>query len=95
MESSGISRWAGRNSAKDAVRGDIWRKLVESGVNVGPSFDRIPNFVGADMAAKRLSELDEWKRARMSSNAIPIRRRSRCGCARSMTASCCSRRCPI
>ena len=33
--------------------------------------------------------------ARRSSNAIPIRRRSRCACARSMTASCCSRRCPI
>jgi len=60
-----LSRWAGRNSAKDGVRGDIWRALIENGVNVGPSFDRIPNFVGADMAAKRLSELDEWKRARV------------------------------
>jgi len=57
------SRWAGRNSAKDIVRGDIWTELVAAGVSVGPSFDRIPNFVGADMAAKRLSELDAWKRA--------------------------------
>ncbi len=62
--SAPTSRWAGRNSAKDVVRGDIWGKLIEAGVNVGPSFDRIPNFVGADMAAKRLSELDAWKRAR-------------------------------
>jgi 5-formyltetrahydrofolate cyclo-ligase len=58
------SRWAGRNSAKDVVRGEIWAQLVAAGVSVGPSFDRIPNFVGADMAAKRLSELDAWKRAR-------------------------------
>ena len=58
------SRWAGRNSAKDVVRRDIWGQLVSAGVNVGPSYDRIPNFVGADMAAKRLSELGAWKHAR-------------------------------
>ena len=58
------SRWAGRNSAKDVVRRDIWGQLVAAGVNVGPSYDRIPNFVGADVAAQRLSELDAWKRAR-------------------------------
>jgi 5-formyltetrahydrofolate cyclo-ligase len=58
------SRWAGRNRVKDAVRADVWRRLVEIGVAVGPSFDRIPNFVGADAAAKRLSELDQWKQAR-------------------------------
>ena len=62
--SAPVSRWAGRNSAKDVVRADIWGQLVAAGVNVGPSFDRIPNFVGADRAAKRLSELDAWKRAR-------------------------------
>jgi 5-formyltetrahydrofolate cyclo-ligase len=62
--SAPTSRWAGRNSAKDVVRGDIWGQLVAARVNVGPSYDRIPNFVGADMAAKRLSELDAWKRAR-------------------------------
>jgi 5-formyltetrahydrofolate cyclo-ligase len=39
--------------------------LVEAQVNIGPVFDRIPNFVGADVAAKRLSELDEWRRARV------------------------------
>ena len=81
MSSSGISRWAGRNSAKDAVRGDIWSKLVESGVNVGPCFDNIPNFVGADAAAKRLSDLDEWKRAHVvkcnpDPPQIPVRLRA-------------------
>jgi 5-formyltetrahydrofolate cyclo-ligase len=61
----GQSRWVGRNSAKDSVRADVWRGLIDIGVNVGPTFDHIPNFVGADMAAKRLSELDAWKRARV------------------------------
>ena len=40
-------------------------RLVDAHVNVGPAFDRIPNFVGADQAAKRLSDLDEWRRARV------------------------------
>ena len=59
------SRWAGRNPMKTAVRNRVWERLVATGVNVGPAFDRIPNFVGADMAAKRLSELDAWKQARV------------------------------
>ncbi len=75
------SRWAGRNSAKSAVRGRVWNRLVETGVNVGPAFDRIPNFVGADVAAKRLSELDEWRRARVikcnpDPPQIPVRLRA-------------------
>ena len=81
MTSTEPSRWAGRNSGKDVVRGYIWRALVEADVNIGPSFDRIPNFVGADMAAKRLSELDEWKAARVvkcnpDPPQIPIRLRA-------------------
>jgi 5-formyltetrahydrofolate cyclo-ligase len=75
------SRWAGRNTAKAAVRDRVWRKLVETGVNVGPAFDRIPNFVGADAAAKRLSELDAWRRARVikcnpDPPQIPVRLRA-------------------
>ena len=75
------SRWAGRNSAKAAVRDRVWSALVETGVNVGPAFDRIPNFVGADAAAKRLSELDHWKRARVvkcnpDPPQIPVRLRA-------------------
>jgi 5-formyltetrahydrofolate cyclo-ligase len=78
---SETSRWAGRNAAKDAVRVDIWRTLVDRNVNVGPCFDRIPNFVGADMAAARLSELAEWKRARVvkcnpDPPQIPVRLRA-------------------
>jgi 5-formyltetrahydrofolate cyclo-ligase len=75
------SRWIGRNSAKDVVRADVWRALTDAGVNIGPTFDHIPNFVGADMAAKRLSELDAWKNARIvKSNPdppqIPLRLRA-------------------
>jgi 5-formyltetrahydrofolate cyclo-ligase len=59
------SRWAGRNEAKAGVRNRVWERLVAAGVNVGPVFDSIPNFVGADAAAKRLSELGAWTRARV------------------------------
>ena len=75
------SRWSGRNSAKAAVRSRVWSRLVDAGVAVGPAFDRIPNFVGADAAAKRLSELEEWKRARVvkcnpDPPQIPVRLRA-------------------
>ena len=43
----------------------VWEALAREGVNIGPAFDCIPNFVGADMAAKRLSELPAWKAARV------------------------------
>jgi 5-formyltetrahydrofolate cyclo-ligase len=77
----GDSRWAGRNSAKAVVRERVWNGLVDAGVNVGPAFDRIPNFVGADQAAKRLSDLDEWRRARIvkcnpDPPQIPVRLRA-------------------
>jgi hypothetical protein len=74
-------RWAGRNGAKDAARADVWARLIDLGVNVGPVVDNIPNFAGADMAAKRLSELEEWKRARVvkcnpDAAQIPVRLRA-------------------
>lgn len=57
-------RWAGRNPGKDAVRHDIWRRLEEEGVAVGPAWSMIPNFVGADVAAWRLAQTGAWKAAR-------------------------------
>jgi 5-formyltetrahydrofolate cyclo-ligase len=62
MNKSG--RWAGRNADKDAVRGDVWNRLDESGVAMGPTWSHIPNFVGADMAAWHLAQTDQWKKAR-------------------------------
>jgi 5-formyltetrahydrofolate cyclo-ligase len=75
------SRWAARNSAKAAVRKRVWSRLVETGVSVGPAFDRIPNFVGADAAAQKLSALEQWKRARVvkcnpDPPQIPVRLRA-------------------
>src|SRR5271168_2546695 len=81
MDERGDSRWAGRNSAKAAIRERVWSGLAEAQVNVGPVFDRIPNFVGADVAAKRLSELNAWRRARVvkcnpDPPQIPVRLRA-------------------
>ncbi len=56
-------RWAGRHGDKDRLRAEIWSSLQTSGVNVGPVWSAIPNFVGADTAAKRLSELPAWAAA--------------------------------
>ncbi len=53
-------RWTGRHAGKDAVRAEIWGSLERTGVAVGPAWGAIPNFVGADTAAKRLSELPAW-----------------------------------
>jgi 5-formyltetrahydrofolate cyclo-ligase len=74
-------RWAGRNPGKDAVRADVWRSLEATGTAVGPAWSLIPNFVGADVAAWRLAQTDEWKRARTvktnpDAPQIPIRLRA-------------------
>jgi len=55
MPEQSESRWAARNGVKAIVRNRVWTGLVERGVNVGPAFGRIPNFVGADVAALRQS----------------------------------------
>jgi 5-formyltetrahydrofolate cyclo-ligase len=57
-------RWAGRNPAKDIIRHDIWHQLEAKGVNIGPAWSMIPNFVGADIAAWRLAQTAAWKTAR-------------------------------
>jgi len=58
------ARWAGRNQDKDMIRQEIWSGLEETGTAVGPAGSRIPNFVGADMAAFHLAQLPEWQAAR-------------------------------
>ncbi len=74
-------RWAGRNSDKDAVRGAVWDALGEGGMAMGPTWSHIPNFIGADMAAWRLAQTDQWKRAKTvkcnpDPPQIPIRLRA-------------------
>ena len=51
--------------AKQRLREDLWRRLIESGVARFPgAYGRIPNFAGAEAAAKRALELPEVKEAR-------------------------------
>jgi 5-formyltetrahydrofolate cyclo-ligase len=73
--------WSGRNAAKDRLRNEIWRALVESGAAIGDPVGHIPNFKGAEQAAERLAGLDFWRAARVvKSNPdapqIPVRLRA-------------------
>jgi 5-formyltetrahydrofolate cyclo-ligase len=75
------ARWAGRNAEKDRIRTSVWSGLVAANVNVGPVDSRIPNFVGADLAAWRLAEVPAWKAARVVKTnpdppQIPVRLRA-------------------
>jgi 5-formyltetrahydrofolate cyclo-ligase len=74
-------RWSGRNSEKDKLRASVWNALEESGAGIGELFDSIPDYVGADIAAEKLSQLQFWKEAKVvKSNPdapqIPVRYRA-------------------
>jgi 5-formyltetrahydrofolate cyclo-ligase len=78
---SDSARWAGRHRDKDALRARIWDGLVRDGVAVGPAHSRIPNFSGADEAARLLSRLDVWRGAKVvkcnpDPPQIPVRLRA-------------------
>ncbi|HEX2052259.1 MAG TPA: 5-formyltetrahydrofolate cyclo-ligase [Actinomycetota bacterium] len=50
--------------SKDAIRRRVWADMQSRGAARFPGAQgRIPNFVGAEAAARRLAELPEWKRA--------------------------------
>jgi len=50
--------------SKQDIRERVWHELESGRVGRFPGTrGRIPNFVGAERAADRLSELDVWKRA--------------------------------
>lgn len=50
---------------KDQLRGRVWKRIEDEGVGRFPGTrGRIPNFVGAETAAKRLDELDAWRKAK-------------------------------
>jgi 5-formyltetrahydrofolate cyclo-ligase len=52
--------------SKQDIREDVWQAIEAPGVRRFPGpRGRIPNFVGAEKAAERLSELRVWKRARV------------------------------
>ncbi len=59
------SRWAGRNGAKDELRAEVWTTLETTGTAIGPAWSRIPNFAGADLAARHLAGLPAWQATRV------------------------------
>ncbi|NHN49532.1 5-formyltetrahydrofolate cyclo-ligase [Halostella sp. JP-L12] len=68
---------------KQSLRERVWDELEESGDArfPFPPHGRIPNFAGADEAADRLAELDEWRaadavKANPDSPQRPVRRRA-------------------
>lgn len=72
------SRWGERSPDKDVLRQEIWTTLEAEHASVGNVWSHIPNFVGADQAARRLAELPMWKQAKVikanpDSPQIPVR----------------------
>jgi len=69
-------------AAKAALREEAWAALGEQGVARFPSpYGRIPNFVGAEAAARRLAETPEWAaaatlKANPDSPQWPVRQRA-------------------
>lgn len=51
---------------KQEIREETWRNMEKLRVALFPgAFGRIPNFIGAKKAASMLTQLDEWRRARV------------------------------
>jgi 5-formyltetrahydrofolate cyclo-ligase len=55
------------SSKKQLLREKIWSKIKCSGIAVFPlpCRDRIPNFKGAEAAAEKLRQLEEWEKAKV------------------------------
>ena len=52
---------------KEKIRKIIWDLLEEKNVVTfpRPAYERIPNFIGANVAAEKLEELTIWRKARV------------------------------
>jgi len=52
---------------KQRIREKIWRLMRERNLAIFPlpCYGRIPNFLGSDKAATKVSQLEEWKKARV------------------------------
>ncbi|MEM1582519.1 MAG: 5-formyltetrahydrofolate cyclo-ligase [Candidatus Bathyarchaeia archaeon] len=55
------------NLSKEEIRRRIWSLMEESSIArfPRPVYGRIPNFIGSDIAARRLAEREEFKRAKV------------------------------
>lgn len=76
-----IERWRGRNESKDALRRSVWAALEASGAGIGSPWSRIPDYLGAEAAARQLTTLLPWKKARIvkanpDPAQIPLRRKA-------------------
>ncbi|MDQ1399547.1 MAG: 5-formyltetrahydrofolate cyclo-ligase [Acidimicrobiaceae bacterium] len=69
-------------AAKAALREEVWEALGEAGITRFPGpYGRIPNFTGAEAAARRLAATDEWQaastvKANPDSPQWPVRQRA-------------------
>jgi len=65
---------------KDAIRQKVWTRVITAGVVRFPGAQgRVPNFAGAERAARLLTQLTIWKRATvvkcdLSAPQLPLRR---------------------
>ncbi len=71
----------GYHQDKDKLRSEIWSLLKQQAASIGEPFGRIPNFVGAELAAERLANLPIWQQAKTikcnpDSAQIPVRSRA-------------------
>ncbi|HEY9762666.1 MAG TPA: 5-formyltetrahydrofolate cyclo-ligase [Trichocoleus sp.] len=57
------AEWSGRHRDKDVLRNQIWTILKEQDAVHRDPFGHIPNFINADLAAERLTELSIWQQA--------------------------------
>jgi 5-formyltetrahydrofolate cyclo-ligase len=53
------------DQAKQAARNRVWDALEREGAAPQGVHGHIPDFVGSDLAAQRLTELEAWRRARV------------------------------
>ncbi len=57
------TEWSGYHQGKDALRSEIWTRLVQAGATPREPFGHIPSFYGAERAAERLADLPIWQSA--------------------------------
>ncbi|MGW0835301.1 5-formyltetrahydrofolate cyclo-ligase [Streptomyces prunicolor] len=51
------------DQAKQAVREQVWRRLIDGGGAPADSYGKIPGFYGSEATAEQLAGLDEWREA--------------------------------
>ncbi|MET9291033.1 5-formyltetrahydrofolate cyclo-ligase [Streptomyces sp. NPDC003077] len=51
------------DQAKQALRNQVWRRLIDGGGAAADSYGKIPGFHGTEGTAEKLAALDAWQRA--------------------------------